>query len=96
MGRVIKEPNWRCPCGAVNTGHPKGCWRCGEPRQSKEVCPPEPLVLHCPRCGLQHVDEGEWATRAHKTHLCAGCGQEWRPKETATVGVAAQRSKGGA
>lgn len=22
--------------------------------------------------GMQHVDEGEWATRPHKTHMCVG------------------------
>lgn len=49
----------------------------------------EQLILHCPKCGAQHVDEGEWATRPHKTHLCAACGHEWRPKGTPTVGVRA-------
>lgn len=35
------------------------------------------LVLYCPRCGVNHVDEGVWATRPHRTHLCANCGHEW-------------------
>lgn len=35
-------------------------------------------ILHCPWCGLRHIDEGEWATRPHHTHECQGCGQEWR------------------
>jgi len=55
---------------------------------------PERLILHCPGCGLRHVDEGEWATRPHRTHLCvgegvrAGCGHLWTPVATrATVGV---------
>lgn len=30
---------------------------------------PVPLVMYCPR-GHQHVDEGEWATRPHRTHQC--------------------------
>jgi hypothetical protein len=30
---------------------------------------PVPLVLYCP-AGHLHVDEGEWATRPHKTHQC--------------------------
>jgi len=47
----------------------------------------EPIITNCPKCGLQHIDKGEWATKAHKTHLCEGCGTKWRPKETATVGV---------
>jgi hypothetical protein len=61
---------------------------------------PETLVLHCPRCGKLHLDTLEpdgtdWSKRPHKTHLCkntpfganTGCGHEWRPKETPTVGV---------
>lgn len=35
--------------------------------------------LDCPSCGGKHVDRDEWATRKHKTHLCEGCGHEWRP-----------------
>ncbi len=30
---------------------------------------PIKLVMYCP-AGHQHVDEGEWATKPHKTHLC--------------------------
>lgn len=63
-----------------------------------------PMVLYCP-AGHQHIDEGEWATRPHKTHQCQGivgcpcnnpecpdrlvCGLEWRPAKFPTVGVAA-------
>lgn len=59
-----------------------------------------PMVLHCPK-GHQHIDEGEWATRPHKTHKCTFiydigdigfggfCGEEWRPKDFPTVGVPA-------
>lgn len=41
------------------------------------------MLLHCPSCGKKHADEGEWATREHKTHRCVqdgwgkGCGHEW-------------------
>lgn len=48
---------------------------------------PEPMALRCPACDLLHIDEGEWATRPHRTHLCSGCGHEWRPSERPTVGV---------
>lgn len=57
---------------------------------------PVPKVLHCPRCGLQHIDvdddTGRWATtRLHRKHLCkpsdGGCGQVWRPFDYPTVGV---------
>jgi hypothetical protein len=30
---------------------------------------PVSMVLYCP-AGHKHVDEGEWATRPHKTHRC--------------------------
>jgi predicted RNase H-like nuclease (RuvC/YqgF family) len=29
----------------------------------------ESMVLYCP-AGHQHIDEGEWATKPHKTHRC--------------------------
>lgn len=50
--------------------------------------PAVPAVLHCPKCGVQHIDRGVWATtRVHRTHLCAGCGHLWKPFNHATVGV---------
>lgn len=49
---------------------------------------PIPVQLDCPECGVAHVDEGEWATRLHKTHQCQACKHEWRPYEYPTVGVA--------
>ncbi len=37
--------------------------------------------MWCPHCGVQHVDEdrnGErWSRRAHTTHRCQGCGQDF-------------------
>ena len=57
---------------------------------------PIPMLLWCPRCHKQHVDVGEFATRPHRTHRCTdedgvpgGCGQEWRPANVRTIGVAA-------
>lgn len=60
------------------------------------------LVLYCP-AGHQHIDEGEWTTRPHKTHQCQAtvseiytidggwsrkkCGREWRPANFNSVGV---------
>lgn len=49
---------------------------------------PVPMVLACPTCHERHVDEGEWATRPHKTHLCSRCGTLFRPANVPTVGVA--------
>lgn len=48
---------------------------------------PIPMVLVCPHCTSPHIDEGEWATKPHRTHLCASCGHLWRPAAVATVGV---------
>lgn len=48
---------------------------------------PIPMFLTCPICKTQHVDEDEWATRPHKTHLCADCGWEWKVANVPTVGV---------
>jgi predicted RNA-binding Zn-ribbon protein involved in translation (DUF1610 family) len=48
--------------------------------------------LFCPQCHKQHIDEGEFATRVHRTHRCvddaagSGCGFEWRV-EPAVFGV---------
>lgn len=47
----------------------------------------EPLVLLCPSCGRQHIDEGDLAIEPHADHVCLHCGHEWRPREHATVGV---------
>lgn len=49
---------------------------------------PIPWTLYCPECGEMHIDEGEWATRPHKTHQCQKCKHEWRPFSVPTVGVA--------
>jgi len=46
-----------------------------------------PTVLFCPYCHHLHVDEGEWATRPHRTHECQHCKTTWRPFEVATYGI---------
>lgn len=48
---------------------------------------PIPMILPCPKCGKKHVDEGEWATKLHRTHLCAFCRLAFRPAHVSTVGV---------
>ncbi len=55
--------------------------------QVKELQAPIPMLLACPDCAVQHVDEGEWATRPHHIHLCEACGHMWGPAVRATVGV---------
>jgi len=57
--------------------------------------PPHDLVIHCPNCGKQHLDIGEFASRVHRKHLCenttegekTGCGHLWVPFPYATRGV---------
>lgn len=48
---------------------------------------PIAMILPCPACGRLHVDQGEWATRLHTTHLCEHCGLLWKPCLLPTVGV---------
>ena len=47
------------------------------------------MILHCPKCGLQHVDapDDEWTNPPHRSHLCHGCGCIWRPADVPTNGV---------
>lgn len=68
------------------------------------------MVLHCPKCGLQHIDAPDhpyyggmltvdgftprWDNPPHRTHLCAGCGHKWRPADVPTNGVPAVQTKG--
>ena len=63
-------------------------------REAWRQTPPIPRVLHCPNCGQQHLDIGEFATRVHRKHLCqntptgkTGCGHLWVPFQYATRGV---------
>ena len=56
-------------------------------RSPDAVREPIPMVLHCPECKARHIDEGDFATKAHHTHSCQGCGLTWRPAVVPTVGV---------
>jgi hypothetical protein len=67
---------------------------------------PIDMVLHCPACGLQHIDapdtnydphyEGHmiWENPPHRSHLCAGCGHVWRPADVPTNGVQEVKTHG--
>jgi hypothetical protein len=71
---------------------------------------PIDMVLHCPKCGMQHIDAVEmvewdrdggppanrvtWPNEPHRSHLCHGCGHIWRPADVETNGVAAVKTKG--
>ncbi len=54
---------------------------------------PIKVVIHCPRCGVQHIDlpdpENGWFNPPHRSHACQteGCGTIWRPANIATEGV---------
>lgn len=63
------------------------------------------MILHCPACGLQHIDAPdrmhfipgtakEWDNPPHRSHLCHGCGHIWRPSDVHTNGVERITSKG--
>lgn len=81
------------------------------PKEGYEWAGKEPLytapidmVLHCPACGLQHIDRDEgqhmtphdnvWRNPPHRSHLCAGCGYVWRPADVPTNGVTAIKTVG--
>lgn len=51
-----------------------------------EPPPPVPMILTCPVCSARHIDEGEFAAKAHHTHACQSCGMVWRPAIVPTVG----------
>lgn len=59
---------------------------------------PIPMVLHCPKCGTQHIDQAtpEWPNPPHRSHACQkpGCGAIWRPADVATAGVDAIPTRG--
>lgn len=79
------------------------------PETGKDICEcvdcinpkadPYPIITRCPACGEKHIDEGEWATKKHKTHQCQNneCPtfrnsggtkrEEWTPALVHTVGV---------
>lgn len=75
------------------------------PEQSEPI----DMVLHCPACGMQHIDAPEpefgpsvdgsgdmplWSNPPHRSHLCHGCGHIWRPADVPTNGVKAVNTTG--
>ncbi len=87
------------------------------------ITPTKPIdmILHCPLCGVQHVDLAKectmgvgcreagvcyakanddsercdkWDNPPHRSHLCAQCGNVWRPADVATNGVASIATRG--
>jgi hypothetical protein len=50
---------------------------------------PIPMILFCPACGVQHIDEATetWANPPHRSHKCQACDHIWRPADVETTGV---------
>ena len=75
-----------------------------------QLAEPIDMVLHCPACGMQHIDAVEelpvpmpgssfegsagWTNPPHRSHLCHGCGHIWRPADVPTNGVEAVKTCG--
>jgi hypothetical protein len=59
---------------------------------------PIPMVLHCPRCRMQHIDAPGpgWTNPPHRSHQCQNkkCRTVWRPSDLPTEGVAAVQTVG--
>lgn len=69
------------------------------PEQAAPAAQPIDMVLHCPKCGLQHIDAPDertpdWKNEPHRSHLCHGCGHIWRPADVPTNGVRAVKTRG--
>ena len=94
---MAKRPTCDTPgCGRPiprgGEGHPEicpVCLACLQLHGHRTDTPLDPVAirLECPACGELHIDEGEFATKAHHTHACQSCGAVWRPAVVATVGV---------
>lgn len=50
---------------------------------------PIDMIIFCPRCGVQHVDEATstWANPPHRSHLCLECAWIFRVADVPTNGV---------
>lgn len=57
---------------------------------------PIPMVLHCPLCGVQHIDEPSegWDNPPHRSHQCQHCNCVWRPADVPTTGVLSVQTEG--
>lgn len=94
---------WRSESGTWNGQQPKA-WRALFSVPARGDAPID-MVLHCPNCGLQHIDAPDepgsamaglpvWTNPPHRSHKCHGCGHIWRPADVPTNGVSAVKTKG--
>ncbi len=44
------------------------------------------ITIFCPYCNHQHIDEGKYAIKPHKIHLCFNCGKKFKVAKP-TIGV---------
>lgn len=77
--------------------------KCVEKDRADSQPAPIDMVLHCPACGLQHIDAPDawrpgsdplWDNPPHRSHLCHGCGHIWRPADVPTNGMEAVKTRG--
>ena len=107
--RFIRKENETSPLWRIESDHPQRrmvivlCDLClGELKtgtNSPSTLPPIKMILHCPRCHLQHIDEPDertpdWTNPPHRSYLCHGCGFIWRPADVPTEGIAAIETRG--
>jgi hypothetical protein len=56
------------------------------------------MLLYCPACKYQHVDEPQpeknWSNPPHRSHRCQNCDYQWRPSDAYTNGVLRIMTKG--
>lgn len=64
--------------------------------RGKENAPID-MILYCPSCGAQHVDEAQpdksWTNPPHREHECQKCLFRWKPSNHPTNGVATIEEK---
>lgn len=100
----VEIPHWVCErhedcgaeayCGDPLLGHHPNQSLCGFHRVTTLTwLRGHVAILYCSACKKQHIDEGAFAQKTHKTHRCVddaagkGCGSEWET-EVPCIGVA--------
>lgn len=102
IDQYVGEVKWKGRASEAAAGR---LTRALEAREIAQVAPID-MVLHCPGCGVQHIDEPErslgpgnterldWENPPHRSHWCHACNHIWRPADVCTNGVAATKTQG--